>query len=104
MICLLSRYIVRYMPPSVEISRLTKLATSPVLSKLSEIMNGYVTLRNYKKQDYVLTGFIDANDLLANCTYHGTMINFYIRSKMDYSVFVLINLSFFFFVLNKRYQ
>ena len=103
-ICLLSRYVRLYMAPSVEISRLTKLATSPVLNKLSEILNGYVSLRNYGKQNFVLNGFIDANDLLANCTYHGAMINFYIRIRIDYAVFFLINLSFLFFVLNKKFQ
>ena len=103
-ICLLARYIGRYMGPSVEISRLMKLATSPVLSKLSEIMNGYVSLRNYNKQDYVMKGFVDSNNLLANCTLHGTIISFYLRTRIDYTVFFLITVSFFFFVINKDYQ
>ena len=56
-----------YVSKSIDIKRLTKLATSPVISKINEIVSGAATIRAYKKENFILQKFVKMNNLLT-CT------------------------------------
>lgn len=91
----------KYIKTSTEISRTAKLAASPILSKISEIINGYVSIRNFKKQEYIINQFKESSDLLANCDLHDRVLSFWARVRIDYPVFIIISLSFIFITISK---
>lgn len=92
-----------YIRCSTDITRLMKLASSPILSKISEILTGYISIRHFDKKNYIKKKFIENNDLLANCDLHERMFSFYLRVRIDYSIFFIISLSFIFITFNKEH-
>lgn len=48
-IIILIRWIKRYILVSTEITRLVKLASSPIFSKINEIIKGFIIIRGYRQ-------------------------------------------------------
>lgn len=91
-----------YVKISTDISRLTKLASTPILSKISEVLTGYISIRSYGKKDFIWSQFIKNTDLLSNCDMHDRLFTFYMRVVIDLSIQVIMLLSFVFFNINKN--
>jgi ABC-type multidrug transport system fused ATPase/permease subunit len=47
-VVVLVRWIMKYIGVSTEISRLVKLASSPIFSKISEVIKGFILIRGYR--------------------------------------------------------
>lgn len=93
-----------YVKCSTDISRLTKLASTPILSKISEVLTGYVSIRNYGKKDFIWSQFIRNSDLVSNCDAHERLFSFYLRVRIDYAILIIMGLSFVFITINKRFR
>jgi ABC-type multidrug transport system fused ATPase/permease subunit len=94
----------RYVKVSTDMGRLNKLSFSPNLSKLSEVYQGQVSIRNFGRQEFMKKSFIEMTDLFSNCDLHNRMLSFYLRTKIDFPIAIIISLSFTLFVVNNQFR
>lgn len=93
-----------YIKCSTDISRLTKVASAPILSKISEVLTGYVSIRNYGKKDFIWQQFTQNSDLVSNCDSHDRLFTMFLRVRIDYAILLIMSLSFVFITINKRFK
>ena len=94
----------RYVKVSVEFRRLHKMASSPVLSKLSEMMEGMVTIRSYGKTDWMLQKFEELSQLLSVCTVHDRMTYRWLKIRVEYPIWLMVTITFICLIINKENQ
>jgi ABC-type multidrug transport system fused ATPase/permease subunit len=103
-ILLLLKNLNKYVKVSTDLGRLYKLSNSPILSKVSEIYQGYVSIRAFQNQDFIKKGYIESSDLQSNTDLHNRMLNYYLRTKIDYPMATIISVSFLMIVFNIQYK
>ena len=94
----------KMMKSMVEFKRLVKLATSPVISKTSELLAGVVTVRAYGKEDHLKKQFLRASDLLNVCEYHERLTPRWLRVRIEYSLWLIVAVSIVGVIVNKSYR
>ena len=94
----------KYMMTSVELSRMNKLSASPLIQRLSELKDGFVSLRVFGKQDYMEKNLIEAVELMANVYHLDQVSTYWLRVRLDYPLILLLWSSFGSLILNKYYR
>ena len=96
-------FAVRYTRVSTELKRMTKLALSPVITSVNEMVSGAVTIRAFNKKDFVFEEFLRRNMLLNVCEVHQRLTMPWFRIRIEYSVFLLVVLAIVFITLSRQY-
>ena len=95
-------YIVRiYLTAGVELLRLSRVSLSPLLTKVSEMMNGATTLRHYGYMPKLLQQWEKHHDLNLSSLIHEIYCRVWCNHWINLSCSALISLSFLFVVTGK---
>ena len=102
--CIGAAHFRRFILTSVEYKRMYKLASSPVLSKVSEIINGIVSIRNYNRVDYMLKDFEEKSQMMTVCAVHDRLTYRWLKVRIEYMVWITVAMALFFITINKEYR
>lgn len=94
----------KFLRTSTELRRLSQLSISPILSKVSELMNGRVTIRTYNSKDYLLKIWEEYHDLNKNIVFHERMSNIWLHVRVELSIISIVAVSGFLIVFSKNYK
>ena len=97
-------FALKYTRVSTELKRMTKVAISPVISSVNEMVAGAATIRAYRKKDFIFNEFLKRNELLNVCHIHMILSMQWLRIRIEYSVFVLVVLAIVFMTINRDYK
>ena len=92
----------KFLRTSTELRRLSQLSISPILSKVSELMNGRVTIRTYNSKEYLLKIWEKNHDLNKNILYHERVSNVWLHVRVELSIISIVTLSGFLIALSKN--
>lgn len=104
MIIIIRNSLKQYLMVSVELERMVKLASSPMLSSVSEIIKGGTSIRAYDKLDYLKNLFIKRFNTFTNCNFHNKFAGSYIGVRVDYSAYLLIFSVLLVISLDKKFE
>lgn len=94
-------YLSKYLRTSIPISRLVKVVSSPMLSRLNEMSSGSVLLRHFDKQNYFYESFKAASDLESTVYLHDYLGDAWIKIRLEYAVFGVIAASIISLTISK---
>jgi len=93
----------KYIQVSTELKRISKLANSPVISAVNELVNGIATIRSFGKIEHAKRRFEKLNDLLTVCEVHEKLSIPWLRLVIEYSIFFIIAISVVFITISRDY-
>lgn len=89
---------------TTEIRRLTQLATSTSLSRISEMINGFVTLSNYRKSDWMLERASMSLNQLSCSEIHEKLLSVWLNIRFEVANAIMILASCILMAVNKEIQ
>lgn len=92
----------RFLMTTTELKRLIQISTSPMLSLGSEFIAGVTTLRSYQQGDNMIKNFEKKADLQISCDFHGQACSLWMRSKIEYSVRIIVIIMMILIVINQK--
>ena len=93
----------RFMRTTVELRRLNQLSISPMLSRISELYQGTVSLRTFGKTEWILSRFYKCLEASLNTGLHERMCSTWVGFRLDLSVFVISSATTFILTLSKDF-
>ena len=91
----------KYMRTAVELRRLTQLAVSPLLNRVSESIGGVVSVRAYKKIEWMREKFAGGLNMYVSTQIHERLSGVWINFRLELMVSVLVGVTPFMMVLIK---
>jgi len=82
-------YFRRFLLTAIPISRMRRVASSPVLSKFNELLIGSVSMRIFNKQDFFMKQLKDISNLDSLVFLHDTLVDAWLSTRVDFGVFFL---------------
>ena len=79
----------KYMRTAVELRRLTQLAVSPLLNKVSEVIGGVISIRAYDKIEWMKYKYNKALELYTSCQLHERLSSVWINFRLELMVAIL---------------
>ena len=79
----------KYMRTAVELRRLTQLAVSPLLNKVSEVIGGVISIRAYNQIDWMKIKYNKALELYTSCQLHERLSSVWINFRLELMVATL---------------
>lgn len=93
-----------YVNVSTELKRMNQIALSPLISTVGEIIAGHITIRQYRKKEWMHQKFIQHLDLYTVTQGHLNLTIPYLRVRIKYLLMLVITLSVAALFFNKRYR
>lgn len=97
----IKRYLVKFMKTSIQLSRMSKITSSPVLTKLTEMINGAVIIRQFRKQQYFKDKFEEHSDLDSTVMFHELISDAWLKLRLETSILLIIWASIFALAIGK---
>ena len=94
----------RYIISATELKRILKLAISPLLSKVNEMITGATVLRTFGLKDHVLGEFEKISDILTSVFLHEYLSSMWFRVRTEYTIFALVAVTMFCITINRDIQ
>lgn len=91
----------KYVRTSIEIRRLSQLAVSPLLNRVSEMIGGVVSIRAYNKTGFMRDKYSKDLDRITSTQYHERLSSVWINFKLEIIVSVLVVLTPFLIAMVK---
>ncbi len=85
----------KYMKTSIQLSRMAKVTSSPVLTKITEMIGGAVVIRQYGKQQYFKEIFEANSDLDTTINFHERLSDSWLKMRLELSILSVIWCSVF---------
>lgn len=82
-----------YLKTALQLARMSKVSSSPVIGKLGELINGLVVIRQYSKVDFFLKRFFESSDLHNCVKFHEMAGELWLKIRLEYSVFLVVCIS-----------
>ena len=97
------RSLVRFMKTLLEFKRLVKISTSPLLSRISELISGIITLRSYRMVPFIQQKFIRQSNLLAAVDYHERLSYRWFRVRVILPIWTCMVIGLIVLTIDKKY-
>ena len=97
------RSLITFMKSLIEFKRLVKISTSPLLSRISELLSGIMTLRSYKMIPYMEKRFIRQSNLLAVVDYHERQTYRWFRIRVELPIWLCMVIGIVVLSIDKKY-
>lgn len=92
----------KFLGVSVELERMMKLADSPMITSVSEIVKGAESIRVYNKLDYLMKLFKKRFNCYTSCHFHCRLSSPYLRVRVDMAALMLIFLAIVWVSISKN--
>jgi ATP-binding cassette subfamily C (CFTR/MRP) protein 10 len=93
-----------YVSVNTELKRLDQIARSPLISTIGEMINGSVTVKQYKKKDWMKQKFIRNLDMYTVTHGHLMLAYSYLRVRIKYLLFFVVAFSIGVLYVDKGYK
>lgn len=94
----------KFLRTTVELRRLNQLSISPMLSRISELYQGTVSLRTFGKTEWILSRFYRYQEISNSCNLHERSAGPWMGLRVDLSVTVVSTISMFMITTSKHLQ
>jgi len=92
----------RYLRTSTELRRVNQLAVSPLLSLLSEFINGAKLINTYQSCQFLIDKWKEQHNLVINTSLHEDYANIWMMIRLQIFLNLIISLSCILILFNSR--
>lgn len=103
-VCLFKIALKKYLRSSTELRRLTQMGLSPIISKVSELMNGRVIIRSYEAKEPLLKIWEKYHDQHKVTYFHERMTNIWLHIRIELVIVSVVCCTGLLVVLSKNYE
>lgn len=94
----------KFIPVISELKKLVQISEAPLISITSELIQGIVVIRNYKKIGMILEKYAERSDRHHNCDLHEHLLSLWMRSKMEWVTCFISATGIFSIIFNKNHR
>lgn len=82
-----------YIRVVVELKRMSKLSQTPVLSRVTEMINGIAEIRAYGQEERFKKRFVEFSFMKATIDFHEAMGEAWIKIRIEYPIAIILTLT-----------